>query len=114
MDIKVREVEAEEKSSQEIEQELLNKHEEKQQSETEQESMEVKAVEPEAEVETLSPESEVLLVRLLKKALVTEIDPEDVDTITSLNDINEINAKDTLTMLINVMKKYSTDIDIET
>jgi hypothetical protein len=51
MDIKVREVEAEEKSSQEIEQELLNKHEEKQQSETEQESMEVKAVEPEAEVE---------------------------------------------------------------
>ena len=70
--------------------------------------------EPEAEVETLSPESEVLLVRLLKKALVTEIDPEDVDTITSLNDINEINAKDTLTMLINVMKKYSTDIDIET
>jgi hypothetical protein len=70
--------------------------------------------EPEAEVETLSPESEVLLVRLLKKALVTEIDPEDVDTIASLNDINEVNAKDTLTMLINVMKKYSTDIDIET
>jgi len=70
--------------------------------------------EPEAEVETLSPESEVLLVRLLKKALVTEIDPEDVDTIASLNDINEVNAKDTLTMLIAVMKKYSTDIDIET
>lgn len=68
----------------------------------------------EPQIETLSPESEVLLVRLLKKALVTEIDPEDVDTITSLNDINEINAKDTLTMLINVMKKYSTDIDIET
>ena len=75
---------------------------------------ELSVEEPEAEVETLSPESEVLLVRLLKKALVTEIDPEDVDTITSLNDINEINAKDTLTMLINVMKKYSTDIDIET
>ena len=70
--------------------------------------------EPEAEVETLSPESEVLLVRLLKKALVTEIDPEDVDTIASLNDINEVNGKDTLTMLIAVMKKYSTDIDIET
>ena len=33
MDIKVREVSAEEKSSQEIEQELLDKHEEKQQSE---------------------------------------------------------------------------------
>ena len=70
--------------------------------------------EPQAEVKTLSPESEVLLVRLLKKALVTEIDPEDVDTIASLNDINEVNAKDTLSMLINVMKKYSADIDIET
>jgi len=51
MDIKVREVSADEKSTQQIEQELLDKHEEKQQSETEQESMEVKAVEPEAEIE---------------------------------------------------------------
>ena len=67
----------------------------------------------EPQIETLSPESEVLLVRLLKKALVTEIDPEDVDTISSLSDINEVNAKQTLTMLIAVMKKYSTDIDIE-
>ena len=75
---------------------------------------ELPAEEPAAEVETLSPESEVLLVRLLKKALVTEIDPEDVDTISSLTDINEVNAKDALTMLIAVMKKYSTDIDIET
>ena len=51
MDIKVREVSAEEKSSQEIEQELLDKHEEKQQSETEQESIEVKVEEPQEEVE---------------------------------------------------------------
>ncbi|MGI9555578.1 MAG: hypothetical protein ACR2M9_01840 [Cyanophyceae cyanobacterium] len=51
MDIKVREVSADEKSSQQIEQELLDKHEEKFQSETEQESIEVKAVEPEAKVE---------------------------------------------------------------
>jgi hypothetical protein len=41
MDIKVREVSAEEKSSQEIEQELLDKHEEKQQSETGQDNVEV-------------------------------------------------------------------------
>jgi len=41
MDIKVREVSAEEKSSQEIEQELLDKHEEKQQSETGQNNVEV-------------------------------------------------------------------------
>ena len=74
---------------------------------------ELPAEEPAAEVETLSPESEVLLVRLLKKALVTKINPEDVNTIASITDINEINAKQTLTMLINVMKKYSTDIDIE-
>ena len=46
MDIKVREVSAEEKSSQEIEQELLDKHEEKQQSETGQETTEVKVEEP--------------------------------------------------------------------
>lgn len=41
MDIKVREVSTEEKSSQEIEQELLDKHEEKQQSETGQDNVEV-------------------------------------------------------------------------
>ena len=51
MDIKVREVSGDEKSTQEVEQELLDKHEEKFQSETEQESIEVKAVEPETEVE---------------------------------------------------------------
>ena len=68
---------------------------------------------PEPQVETLSPESEVLLVRLIKKALVTEIDPNDVDSISALGDINEKNAKESLKMLINIMKKYSTDIDIE-
>lgn len=51
MDIKVREVSAEEKSSQEIEQELLDKHEEKQQSETGQETTEVKVEEPQENVE---------------------------------------------------------------
>ena len=71
------------------------------------------APEPEPEVETLSPESEVLLVRLIKKALVTEIDANDVDSISALEDINENNAKESLKMLINIMKKYSTDIDIE-
>jgi len=68
---------------------------------------------PEPQVETLSPESEVLLVRLIKKALVTEIDANDVDSISALEDINENNAKESLKMLINIMKKYSTDIDIE-
>jgi hypothetical protein len=59
MDIKVREVTAEEKSTQQIEQELLDKHEEKFQSETEQESIEVKAVDTETEVETKEDNTQV-------------------------------------------------------
>jgi len=69
---------------------------------------------PEPEAETLSPESEVLLVRLLKKALVTKVNPNDIDKISLLADINETNAKESLTALINIMKQYSQDIDIET
>ena len=78
-------------------------------------SVEAPVEEPalEPEVETLSPESEVLLVRLIKKALVTEIDANDVDSISALEDINENNAKESLKLLINIMKKYSTDIDVE-
>ena len=59
MDIKVREVTAEEKSSQQIEQELLEKHEEKFQSETEQESTDVKVEEPAAEVEVKEDNTQV-------------------------------------------------------
>lgn len=66
----------------------------------------------EPEVEQLSPEAEVLLVRLIKKALVTDIDSNDVDSISELSDINETNAKQSLQMLINIMKKYSQDIDV--
>tara|TARA_R110002153_G_scaffold53177_10_gene148561 strand:+ start:9456 stop:9743 length:288 start_codon:yes stop_codon:yes gene_type:complete len=65
------------------------------------------------EVTPLSPESEVLLVRLLKKAIVTNIEAEDIDAISNLKDINEVNAKSTLSMLIKIMQKYSTDIDID-
>jgi hypothetical protein len=71
------------------------------------------AQEVDTEVSTLSPESEVLLVRLLKKALVTEIDPDDVTIISDMNDINENNAKSSLSTLIRIMKSYSTDLDIE-
>ena len=82
---------------------------------TEVEAEPTPEVEPEVEpeVQPLSPESEVLLIRLLKKALVTEIDPNDVDSISALGNINEKNAKESLKMLINIMKKYSADIDIE-
>ena len=70
--------------------------------------------EPEPEVQQLSPEGEVLLVRLIKKALVTKIEPSDIDTLSELSDINEVNAKASLEKLINIMKKYSQDIDVAT
>jgi len=82
MDIKVREVEAEEKSSQEIEQELLNKHEEKQQSETEQESMQVKAVEPEAEVEVQEDNTQ-------EEAPVEEVVEEQPPQLEAPTELNE-------------------------
>mgnify|MGYP003128902262 FL=1 len=72
------------------------------------------APEPEPEVQKLSPEGEVLLVRLIKKALVTKIEPSDIDTLSELSDINEVNAKASLEKLINIMKKYSQDIDVAT
>ena len=72
------------------------------------------APEPEPQIEQLSPEGEVLLVRLIKKALVTKIEPSDVETLSELSDINEVNAKASLEQLINIMKKYSQDIDVAT
>jgi len=65
-------------------------------------------------VGTLSPESEVLFVRLLKKAVVMNIEPEDIRAIEELNDINENNAREALESIIRLMKKYSTEIDINT
>ena len=69
---------------------------------------------PEPEVKQLSPEGEVLLVRLIKKALVTKIEPSDVEALADFSDINEVNAKESLQKLINIMKKYSQDIDVAT
>jgi hypothetical protein len=69
---------------------------------------------PEPEVRQLSPEGEVLLVRLIKKALVTKIEPSDVEALADFSDINEVNAKESLRKLINMMKKYSQDIDVAT
>ena len=70
---------------------------------------------PEADtvVSTLSPESEVMYVRLLKKALVVDLDPEDVDNINNLAEVNEENAKQVLGNILQIIKSYSTEIDIE-
>ena len=103
MDIKVREVEAEEKSSQEIEQELLNKHEEKQQSETEQDSMQVKAVEPEAEVEVQednkqeeAPVEEVVEEQPPQLEAPTELNEDEVLSYIGKRYGKEINSIDEL------------------
>lgn len=70
--------------------------------------------EPTEEVVTkLSPESEVMYVRLLKKAMVMNIEPEDIDNITDIGDVNETNAKKLLGQILQIMKSYSNDIDIE-
>jgi hypothetical protein len=82
MDIKVREVTAEEKSSQQIEQELLEKHEEKFQSETEQKSTDVKVEEPAAEVEVKEESTQV-------EAPVEEVveeKPQQLETPPELNE----------------------------
>ena len=67
----------------------------------------------ETQVTKLSPESEVLLIRLLKKAMVMKLDPEDIDQIGGLSDVNETNAKDVLTKITKIMKTYSTEIDLD-
>jgi len=82
MDIKVREVSAEEKSTQQIEQELLNKHEEKFESETEQESIEVKAVETETEVEVKEDNTQ-------EEAPVEEVVEEQPPQLEAQPELNE-------------------------
>lgn len=63
--------------------------------------------------ETFSPESEVMLVRLLKKALVIDIKPEDAQTIQKMGDVNETNCREVLNDLITLIKMYG-DVDIRT
>ena len=82
MDIKVREVSAEEKSSQEIEQELLDKHEEKQQSETGQETTEVKVEEPQENVEVKEE-------NIPEEAPVEEVKVEEPPLMETPSELNE-------------------------
>jgi hypothetical protein len=86
MDIKVREVTAEEKSSQQIEQELLDKHEEKTQSQTEQvETTEVKVEEqPQQEVEVKEETEKVQEEKPVEE--VVEEQPTQTQTPPELNE----------------------------
>jgi hypothetical protein len=62
----------------------------------------------------LTSEGEVFLVRLLRKALF--MNPGDLDekSLKDLPEINEKNASEVLNSIINIMKKYSNTIDVET
>ena len=68
---------------------------------------------PEEVTTPLSPEAEVMYIRLLKKAVVMKLDPEDLDDIVSLPDVNESNAKTVFADILRVIKSYSTEIDID-
>lgn len=68
----------------------------------------------EQEANPLTSEGEVFLVRLLRKALF--MNPGDIDekSLKDLPEINEKNASEVLNSIINIMKKYSNTIDVET
>jgi hypothetical protein len=68
---------------------------------------------PEEVTTALSPEAEVMYIRLLKKAMVMKLEPEDLDDIAGLEDVNESNAKNVFSKILQVMKSYSTEIDID-
>lgn len=69
---------------------------------------------PEEGPKPLTAEGEVFLVRLLKKALF--MNPGDLDekALKDLPDINETNASEVLTSIVDIMKKYSNTIDVNT
>jgi hypothetical protein len=64
------------------------------------------------QVAPLTSEGEAMLVRLLKKALVIKPDTTDTDTILEMPDVNPENAKDVLSQIITLVRKYDPDIDI--
>jgi len=73
------------------------------------------ATEPASETPApLTAEGEVFLVRLLKKALF--MNPGDLDekALKDLPEINETNASQVLTSIVDIMKKYSNSIGVET
>jgi len=71
------------------------------------------ATAPEEVTTPLSPEAEVMYIRLLKKAMVMKLDPEDLDAVVGLADVNESNAKSVFADILKVIKSYSTEIDID-
>ena len=60
----------------------------------------------------LSSEGEVMLVRLLKKAIVLKPDDADSDTIVEMPEVNAENAKTVLQQLVTLIRKYDPDISL--
>jgi hypothetical protein len=65
---------------------------------------------PEPEVDPLTSEGEVHLTRLLRKALLMNVEEGDVDDIALEDDINETNSRQMVDKIIGVMRKYTDDI----
>lgn len=55
----------------------------------------------------LTSQGEVMLIRLIAKALTIKPSTEDLIDIVGLKDINEKNANDVLKKLMGVIRKYS-------
>jgi len=59
----------------------------------------------------LSSENKVMLVRLLLKTFVATPDPEDIDKLETIGDINESNVNDQLAKILKIVKPYIESMD---
>lgn len=66
----------------------------------------------EQEKKPLTSEGEVFLVRLLKKALFLNPDDLDEKALKDLPEVNEKNASDILTKIVQIMNNYSSSLDV--
>lgn len=67
---------------------------------------------PEQEKKPLTSEGEIFLVRLLKKALFLNPDDLDEKALKDLPEIDEKNASDILTKIVQIMNNYSSSLDV--
>lgn len=66
----------------------------------------------EPEKKPLTAEGEVFLVRLLKKALFLNPDDLDEKALKDLPEVDEKNASDILSKIVQVMNNYSSSLDV--
>tara|TARA_R110000868_G_scaffold129906_1_gene339198 strand:+ start:300 stop:662 length:363 start_codon:yes stop_codon:yes gene_type:complete len=64
---------------------------------------------PEAKLDT---DGFVTLVRLLKDAFVVKPSTEDADSIIDIGEINAVNAYDKFKKILDLIKKYNPDVDV--